>query len=622
MTTHYSDNELDPKDFLDQTRLSRRQAIAAGAGVSAAAVGLNYLSSCMGAQTPLSPVGDGKTLGKSAEELLASNLSVGGTPRAQTVVTDQTTMTVFNSFNYFIPNGSDYFDGFGQVCTEFLWYLNVATGKLVPWLATGWEYNSDHTQFTMHLNPKAHWNDGMPFTSKDVGFSLDMLQKNATLLNNNPNTTGELTSYTTPDDHTIVMNLNVTDPRYHYNYICGIVAAFYVMPQHIWASQDPTSFKFNPPIMTGPYKLYNVLANDLVVTWQKDPNYWNIANMNCKPEFAVWRSASTDLDVAFEQFKTGVTDYGSDYTHVHALIKGGFKNAEILTKFLDPCERAILINTKSTSAGGALKDYRMRWVISMLLDRERIANDVWVPATEPGVFPWAAYPGNKKWDVPSIAAKYPLKYNPAKAEKLLDQIGAKKHSNGKRYYKGHAMSLQVITGTLASAGDEYSIGQLLAEALTKVGIPSTVKYLGSSVLNEKQGTGEFDLLSQWLCGELIDPYQLYYQFQSKFALPIGKLAANANEDPRLTDPTFDKAVSQLGKLSPTASEATPYFHSALNRWFHDMPAVPTIQTLYTQQFNTTYWKNWPTNSNIYTVPDNWWGQWLFVLGKIQPAGGS
>ena len=51
-----------------------------------------------------------------------------------------------------------------------------------------------------------------------------------------------------------------------------------------------------------------------------------------------------------------------------------------------------------------------------------------------------------------------------------------------------------------------------------------------------------------------------------------------------------------------------------------MAAVPVIQTVYTQQFNLTYWKDWPTNDNIYTVPDNWWGQWLFVMGKIKPTG--
>jgi len=533
---------------------------------------------------------------------------------------DQSPQTTWDSWNYFIPNGSNYYNGFGQVCTEFLWYLNVATGKLQPWLATGWEYNSDFTKFTMHLNPKAHWSDGKAFTSKDVAFSLNMLNKYPTLLNSLPTANGEAQSISTPDDHTIVIDLNVTDPRYHYNYICGIVSGFYVMPEHIWGSQDPTTFKFNPPVLTGPYKLYKTLPDAQVVAWEKDPNYWNISELNCAPKYAVWRAASTDLDVAFEQFKSGITDYGSDYTHVSTLVNAGDKSVEILTAFLDPCERAILINTKSTSSNNILGDYRMRWVISMLTDREKIGQNIWVPPTAPGVYPWAAYPGNKKWEVPSIAKNYPLSYNPTKAEQMLDEIGATKGSNGQRSYKGSPVTLDIITGTLPSAGDEYSIGQLLSQELTNVGIQSSIKYLGQSALNQQMLTGEFDMVSRWLCGELIDPYQLYSGYLSKYSEPVGTVVSNQNQIVRLTDPALDSAVGKLESLSPTSSAATPYFHEALNAWYHDMAAVPIIQTLYTQQFNLTYWKGWPNNKDIYTVPDNWWGQWLFVMGKIKPAG--
>ncbi|HEX4211814.1 MAG TPA: ABC transporter substrate-binding protein, partial [Candidatus Dormibacteraeota bacterium] len=616
----YGDTELDPKDFLRHTRLTRRRALAAAAGLTAGAIGIDYLAACSGMHPQVAEgMGRSQASRRKAHELLASNLSVGGTPRDQTSVTDQVTFTVFDSWNYYIPNGVDYNNGFGQICTEFLYYYNIPTGKIVNWLSTGWEYSNDFRQITIHVNPKAHWSDGTPFTSTDIQFTINMLAKNSNLLNSSPGTVSEVESISTADPHAAVIQLNVADPRYHYGFICSLAGGFQIMPEHIWSSQDPTTFKFDPPVMTGPYKLHNVLPNDLVVTWIKDPNYWNIDVLNCAPTYAVWRSASTDLDIAFEDFKAGITDNGSDYTHVSQLIKSGFKNAEVEDKFLDPCERAILINTKSPSGGGILKDYRMRWVISMLLDRERIAQDVWVPPSEPGEYPWAAYPRNKRWEVPSIAAKYPLKYDPPKAEKLLDQLGAKKNGSGRRVYKGKEVSLQVITGTLASAGDEYSIGALLAEELNKVGISSSIKYLGASVLNEKQGTGEFDLLSQWLCGEVFDPYELYELFQSKYALPIGKLAANANQDPRLTDPLLDKAVQHLQKLSPTSSQATLWFHDALNRWYHDMAAVPTIQTLYTQQFNTTYWKDWPSNDNLYAPPDNWWGQWIFVQGHIRPA---
>ena len=49
-------------------------------------------------------------------------------------------------------------------------------------------------------------------------------------------------------------------------------------------------------------------------------------------------------------------------------------------------------------------------------------------------------------------------------------------------------------------------------------------------------TGEFDMLSRWLCGELIDPYQLYSGYLSKYAVPIGTVTSVQSAIVRLTDP--------------------------------------------------------------------------------------
>ena len=54
------------------------------------------------------------------------------TPRNQTVVLDQSTFFVFDSFNPFIPNGQQYQAGFQQTCKEFLFYANYAAGKIEP----------------------------------------------------------------------------------------------------------------------------------------------------------------------------------------------------------------------------------------------------------------------------------------------------------------------------------------------------------------------------------------------------------------------------------------------------------------------------------------------------------
>ena len=122
----------------------------------------------------------------------------------------------------------------------------MATGETIPWLATKWEYADDYKTFTIHLNPDAHWNDGKPFTSKDVVFTVNLLRKNSALLGRGP-ATDEIKTITAPDAQTVVVKLTERDPRYHYNWICGIVSSFVVVPEHIWSGKNPRPSRTTRP---------------------------------------------------------------------------------------------------------------------------------------------------------------------------------------------------------------------------------------------------------------------------------------------------------------------------------------------------------------------------------------
>lgn len=623
-TDGITDNQVDPQDFLRHC-LTRRGALKGGAGVAALlAAGLGGLgmTACSGggqySGNKNNNGGGGSntsaahptTVGKSAA-------SVSPTPREKTLLVDQAVFTVFNSFNPFIPNGEQYNGGLGQVCREYLWYFNMATGQTTSWLGTKWEYADNFKTFTVHLNENAHWNDGKPFTSHDVVFSINLIRHNKQLLGGGP-ITDEVKSISAPDDHTVVVKLKITDPRYHYNWICGIVGTtWFVVPEHVWKGKDPTSFKNNPPVYTGPYKLKETKPNLKMFVWEKDPNYWNSSNLDPQPEYVVYRSFPT-ADAEIEQFKNGacdVTGAPNMYSLVKAAIDGGYQYGTI-TGMLDPCPRAIWINCDESRK--PLNDPRMRQAISALIDREKIAKSIWDPASDPAKYPWAAFDGNKKWDNEKIASKYTLAYNPAKAKSLLDEIGIKADSRGKRIYNGKQLSLEIITPT-ANPGPEYLIGQLLAADLKAVGIDASVRTLSSAVYNNRTMKGEFDIKSEWLCGEVYDPWQVYNEFNDKYYEPVGK-NANVNDYPRLKDPTFSKYMDQLAVMSPTSAEAIPIFDKALDRYFADLPAVTSIQTLYTHQFNTTFWTGWPTDNNLYQGPANWWGQFMFVVGALKSTG--
>ena len=542
---------------------------------------------------------------------------IAPTPRNQTVIIDQTLFHVFDSFNSFIPNGYEYEAGYNQACREWLFYANYAAGKIQPWLATGWKYNADFTEMTITLDPNVKWSDGQPFTSKDVAFTTNMVIKNPTLLGGTT-VRKYVSDVTTPDDHTITFKLKSANPRFHYSFICGIVSADYeIVPEHIWSKQDPTTFKDNPPVRTGPYLLDQVLPNQLMFVWKKSPNYWNKANLDPKPQYVVYRTAPVQ-DSAVEEFKRAQTDLPGnvDYQHMQAIKAGGYQNMAIQTAFRDPCPRGIWIN--SDPSKGILADPRMHAAVSYLVDRQKIGSTVWLISTPPAQYPWADYKSNNVWTNDATAKQYPMTYDPTKATALLDQMGAKAGSDGKRTFQGKPISIEIMT-PVPVGQPEYEIAQLLATELTKVGIPATARSYQGPVFDQKNTTGDFDIASYWLCGVSFDPDQLYTTFEISKAAPIGTRSVNGN-NVRLHDQALSDDAEKLDVSDPAAASSKPLFDKALVDFYKALPALPVIQTTYPTAYNTTYWTNWPTDDNLYNVPANWWGQFLFTIGSIKPTG--
>jgi len=172
--------------------------------------------------------------------------------RSETVIMDQGNYSVFDSFNPFIPNGLEFAAGWWQISNEYLWYVNYATGDILPWLADSFSYNKDYTELTIKINKSAAWNDGQPFTADDVVFTFQTKAKDPGALGN-PDPDGVVASISAPDSTTVLYKFKTAQPRYHLQFWCRICTGAVVIPKHIWEKQDPKTFKNNPPVTTGPY---------------------------------------------------------------------------------------------------------------------------------------------------------------------------------------------------------------------------------------------------------------------------------------------------------------------------------------------------------------------------------
>jgi peptide/nickel transport system substrate-binding protein len=147
-------------------------------------------------------------------------------------------------------------------------YITSPTGKLTPWLATGYTVNANKKAFTFNLRPGVKFSDGKPLTAADVVFSIDRARKNkkgplsfldfaiAKLDAKNPTT--------------VVVHLSAP-----WAPLLSDISAFSngIMPAN-YGGKSEAEFLKNP-IGTGPFMLSGAFTpGGSSLTLQRNPNYW------------------------------------------------------------------------------------------------------------------------------------------------------------------------------------------------------------------------------------------------------------------------------------------------------------------------------------------------------------
>ncbi|HVU12225.1 MAG TPA: ABC transporter substrate-binding protein [Phototrophicaceae bacterium] len=540
-------------------------------------------------------------------------------PRNETIFMEDTAVyTVFDSFNTRIPQGDEYANGYQQVGVENLFLANFATGKIEPWLATGYTYNSDYTELTIKLRSDVHWQDGVAFSSDDVVYTINTIMSTPAL-SGNTTLNQYIDSVSNPDATTVVIKLKTAAPRFVYTFF-GQTGSWEVWPKHIWEKQDPTTFKNNPPVTTSVWKLKEVNTDLKMFIWERDDNYWDKAERFPEAKYVIYRQAPSSADADYQDFVSNNIDHG------HALQWQQIQQAQQANakvtygQFDDPCPRGIWLNDQKYP----LSLPEMHWVISDLVDRDKIANVIWQPPTTPADHPWSDWALLKPFIDPAVIQQYPLTFDTDKANAILDQLGFTQRNgdNIRLDDKGNPLSFTIITPAAVGQG-EYQIAQDVADEAQNVGIQLTVKHEDGAVFDNDRDTGNFDITSHWLCFTALDALDLYGQFTSDQPIPTNgeRTSCDCNWI-GFKDPTFDQAVATIKANGPDTDAAKAAYTTALTEWMKNLPGIPVVQTIYVMPWNTTYWTGWPTDSNMFTVPFTWWATFIKVPFELKSTGAS
>lgn len=548
--------------------------------------------------------------------LLVSVVHAAEMPREETLIVRMSAKQAASDvYNPFLPGYQGHMIG-NEWNAEHLFYVNMYSGKIIPWLATGFEYNQTFDAITVHIRQGVKWNDGEPFTARDVVFSYNMLKGNAKLMGS-----GWISKWfkevTLVDDYTVSITLTSPEPRAHYSFLYAQNPPA-IVPEHIWSKVDPATFKNYPnPVWTGPYKLVESTAEKVI--WERRDDYWGkeIMGKFPGPKYLLVTGGAPEK-MMMEQIEHRM-DVWSEFTKSQAETIAKKNKDVVVWPAHDPCTRAVWFNLLNTPINSA----KVRWAISYALDKKKMSMVAYENVNPPTSVPYPYYgtilPYVEDWK--DLIEKYNVEtYDPQKALALLEEQGYKRDKDGKLIgADGKQLALTIVAPPWTG---QRETAMSVADDLKAIGIDASWKVLEPGPFgNAWNRAQDYDLLTAWACSpnqaHTWDPYAMLEQFHSYWIVPQGQ--QSQRNPSRYNNPAFDQIVDQLTAISPDDPAAKAALKQGMEIFLQDLPMLPTLQTMMIQTLDTKYWKNFPTSENPYVTPFHWWPQFLFVLLELQPA---
>ncbi len=457
-----------------------------------------------------------------------------------------------------------------------LFYQDNVSGHTFPLLGTSYTWSNNNKTLTVDLRKGVKWTDGVPFTSKDVVFSFDMIKKYPTADINGVWT--QLSGVKASGNYKVVFNFKQANVPFAY-----YVLSTTIVPQHIWSKVgDPTKVTNTNPVGTGPYVLLSF--NSQVYKFMSNLQYWGGVPVVRSVEYPAFTS-NTSADLALAK---GQATWGGLFIPG---IQSVYSSKNPNNHYWFPPNNVVMLYTNLQDP--LLKNLVVRKAISMAIDRQKIYME-----GEYGYEPVASptgliLPNNKAWLNPKLPkADQQFTYNPSAAMKLLKSAGFKQNSQGifvSPQGKPLNFTLQVVSGWTDWDAD----AALIAQDLKSIGINVTVQeeQYGAYYSNIGNPKKNYQLAISWT-NSGPTPYYLYENMLN----PKGNFNVEQLNNSKIT--------GLLDKYSTTSNLATQkqYIYQIQQYVAEQLPSIPLVYGATWYEYNDAQYTGWPTPSNPYINP--------------------
>jgi len=394
--------------------------------------------------------------------------------------------------------------------------------------------SGDGLRITYHLRRGVRWQDGAPFTSRDVRFTWEAIMNPK---NNVVSRRGydQIASMDTPDDYTVIMYMKRIFPPAVDTIFAESDTPMRILPSHLLAKySDLNHAAFNAaPIGTGPYEFERWLRGDRIVL-RANPAYFRGTPALKELTLAI----ISDDNTTQAQLRTHEADLaieisGGVYRDVAAAPGVRRQLADA------PVYMAIMFNTQRPP----LDDPNVRRALVLGMDRAAIVRDdgygtATLAVADLAPYYWAFDPGLR-----------PQPYDPARAKALLDAAGWHPAPDGVRVRNGTRLSLLLVYGL--GSQTVRTITAQVQQMYRALGVEVQLKGFDYAVLYAAAQSGgilsggKFDLaMYSWISGSDPDDSS---QWSCNMIPPTGNnvtryCSPQMEAAQRLALSTFDRAI--------------------------------------------------------------------------------